>query len=216
MNAVRDFTVALRQLPLVAILRGVRPEEAVAIGTAVVAAGFRVVEVPLNSPDPCASIARLQAAIGEAALVGAGTVLDPASVDDVAAAGGRLVVAPNFSPAVVARARGLGLATAPGVLTPSECFAALAAGADALKLFPGEIARPPVVKALRAVLPRTAPLLVVGGVAAENMADYVHAGATGFGIGSALYVPGLSAAEAGTRAAAIVAAARAAGLGTSP
>jgi 2-dehydro-3-deoxyphosphogalactonate aldolase len=216
MSAARAFADALRQLPLVAILRGVRPEEAVAIGTAVVAAGFRVVEVPLNSPDPCASIARLQAAIGEAALVGAGTVLDPASVDDVAAAGGRLVVAPNFSPAVVARARELGLATAPGVLTPSECFAALAAGADALKLFPGELAQPPVVKALRAVLPRAVPLLVVGGVSAETMADHVLAGATGFGIGSALFMPGLAPAEVGTRAAAIVAAARAAGLGTSP
>jgi 2-dehydro-3-deoxyphosphogalactonate aldolase len=190
----------LAKLPLVAILRGITPDEAVAVGEALVAAGFVALEVPHNSPAPLASIERLAAAIGERALIGAGTVLAPARVSQVAAAGGRLIVMPHGDPAVIATAKAAGLLCVPGVATPTEAFAALAAGADALKLFPAEALPPAVVKAWRAVLPADVWLLPVGGIAPETMAPYLAAGASGFGLGSALYRAGMSAAEVGARA----------------
>jgi 2-dehydro-3-deoxyphosphogalactonate aldolase len=200
---------ALALCPVVAILRGIQPAEAEAVGLALVEAGIRVVEVPLNSPDPITSIAILHRAIGATALVGAGTVLAAQAVDAVAQAGGRLIVAPNFDPSVVARTRARGLLSLPGVLTPTEAFAALAAGADGLKLFPGEMVPPAIVKALRAVLPAKALLVPTGGVSAANMAEYRAAGANGYGIGSALYRPGLPVADVAARARALVAAAHA-------
>ncbi|MEQ9330620.1 2-dehydro-3-deoxy-6-phosphogalactonate aldolase [Thalassobaculum sp.] len=180
----------MERLPLVAILRGIRPEEAVAVGETLVDAGFAIVEVPLNSPSPLDSIARLSAALGDRALVGAGTVLTPEAVDGVAAAGGRLVVMPHADTAVIRAAKGAGLLAVPGFATPTEGFAALAAGADALKLFPAEAAPPAVLKAMLAVLPAGQAVLPVGGIRPETMAGYWLAGARGFGLGSALYKPG--------------------------
>ena len=182
-------------LPLIAILRGVRPDEAVAIGETLLDAGFRVIEVPLNSPEPLASIRRLAEAFGDRARIGAGTVLTVEQVRDVAAAGGTLVVSPNANPAVIRATKAAGLWSAPGVATPTEGFAALDAGADMLKLFPAEQLPPAVVKAWRAVLPRDVPLVPVGGVAPETMAAFVSAGAAGFGLGSALYKPGMTPAD---------------------
>lgn len=184
---------ALSRCPLVAILRGVRPDECVAIGEALVEAGFLIVEVPLNSPDPLVSIGRLAAALGDRALVGAGTVIDPAQVAGIARAGGRVVVMPHADPAVVAEAKALGLAALPGFATPTEAFAMLRAGADGLKLFPAEANPPGVLKALRAVLPRDVPVLPVGSIAIDNMDAYWRAGANGFGLGSALYRAGATA-----------------------
>lgn len=191
-TAVERLHEALATLPLVAILRGLTPEEAPDIGAALVDSGFRLIEVPLNSPRPLDSIARLAQAFPQA-LVGAGTVLSAEAVREVRAAGGQLIVSPNFDPAVVREAVALGLACLPGVLTPSEAFGALAAGAHGLKLFPAEMASPAVVKALRAVLPPGVPLLPVGGISPDNMGAYRAAGANGFGIGSALYRPGKTA-----------------------
>jgi 2-dehydro-3-deoxyphosphogalactonate aldolase len=185
---------ALQTLPLVAILRGLTPAEAVPVGQALVDAGFTLLEVPLNSPDPLASIAALARAFPQA-LVGAGTVLDAEAVRAVANAGGALVVAPNTNTLVITEAVRLGMVCLPGVATPTEAFAALAAGAHGLKLFPAELVTPSVLKALCAVLPAGVPLLPVGGITPDNMAAYRAAGATGFGIGSALYRPGRSAAE---------------------
>jgi len=190
----------LDPLPLIAILRGLSPQEAVAIGEAVADAGFRVLEVPLNSPQPLESIRLLHEHLGERCLIGAGTVMTPAQVDDVAAAGGRLIVMPHADAAVIGAARRAGLLCTPGVATPTEAFAALAAGADALKVFPAEQVGPAVLKAWRAVLPRETALLPVGGITPDNMAVYTAAGANGFGIGSALYAPGRDAAEVGRRA----------------
>lgn len=194
------FTRFLAQCPLVAILRGVTPDEVEGIGAALVDAGVRIIEVPLNSPDPLASIARLSLRYGDDALIGAGTVVDVADVARVADAGGRLIVAPNTDAGVIRAARTAGLVAAPGYFTPSEGFAAIAAGAHALKLFPAEAASPAVVKAQRAVLPRHVPLIVVGGITAEAMPAYREAGADGFGLGSALYAPGVTAAEIAVRA----------------
>lgn len=195
MNTIPNrLTAALAQLPLVAILRGLTPAEAPAIGQALVASGFGLIEVPLNSPQPLDSIATL-AAKHPGQLVGAGTVLTPAQVREVHAAGGQLIVSPHFDAAVLREALRLGLACVPGVVTPSEAFAALQAGAHALKLFPAELISPQVLKALRAVLPTATPLLPVGGITPANMAAYRQAGASGFGIGSALYAPGKSAAD---------------------
>ena len=199
------FEAALRQLPLVAILRGLTPAEAPAIGDALLEAGFRVLEVPLNSPDPLASIALLRQRCA-GALVGAGTVLTPRQVNEVRDAGGELIVSPNFDAAVVAETARLGLVSLPGVATPSEAFGALAAGASGLKLFPAEAASPAVVKAWLAVLPRGTALMPVGGIAPATMATWRAAGATGFGIGSALYKPGKSAAAVAEDARAFVAA----------
>ncbi|HUR90555.1 MAG TPA: 2-dehydro-3-deoxy-6-phosphogalactonate aldolase [Ramlibacter sp.] len=185
---------ALAQLPLIAILRGIRPDETPSVGQALDEAGWRVVEVPLNSPEPLKSIALLSRAFPQL-LVGAGTVLHAEQVHEVHKAGGRLIVAPNFNAEVVSAAVDLGLQCIPGVVTPSEAFAALDAGATALKLFPAEMIPPAAVKAMRAVLPASTVLLPVGGITAANMAAYLAAGASGFGIGSALYAPGKSAAD---------------------
>jgi 2-dehydro-3-deoxyphosphogalactonate aldolase len=198
----------LRALPLVAILRGIEPGEAVAIGQALIDAGFRAIEVPLNSPEPLRSIAALAGAFGERVLVGAGTVLDPADVGGIAEAGGRLVVMPHADHAVIRAAKAHGLWCMPGVATATEAFGALAAGADALKTFPAEALPPTAVKAWRAVLPKEAWLLPVGGITPERMAPYVAAGANGFGLGSALYQRGRTPAETAARAAAFVAAYR--------
>jgi 2-dehydro-3-deoxyphosphogalactonate aldolase len=196
----------LRSLPLIAILRGVRPEEAVAIGRTLVEAGFRAIEVPLNSPAPLESIAALADALGERALIGAGTVLDAAAIRRVADRGGRLIVMPHADGALIGAAKSAGLLCVPGVATPTEAFAAIASGADALKLFPAEALPPPVVKAWRAVLPPKLWLLPVGGITPERMAAYVGAGANGFGLGSALYRPGVTVAEVTARARAFAAA----------
>jgi 2-dehydro-3-deoxyphosphogalactonate aldolase len=194
----------LTGLPLIAILRGITPDEAVPVGQALIDEGFRIVEVPLNSPQPLLSIEHLARAFGARALVGAGTVTDAAQVPAVAAAGGRLIVLPHADAAVIGAAKAAGLWCVPGVATPTEAFAALAAGADALKLFPAELLTPPVVKALRAVLPRDLKLLPVGGITPHNLGSYVAAGASGFGLGSALYKPGDAAAQVRARAQAFV------------
>ena len=200
----------LESLPLIAILRGLTPAEAPAIGDALFDAGFRVLEVPLNSPDPLASIAAVAARYGGRALVGAGTVLTLDQVAEVAAAGGRLIVMPHADVALIRAAKAAGLWCVPGVATPTEAFAALAAGADALKLFPAELLTPPALKALRAVLPRELKLLPVGGITPQNLGPYVAAGANGFGLGSALYKPGSAAPEVAANARAFIAAWRAA------
>jgi 2-dehydro-3-deoxyphosphogalactonate aldolase len=194
------FDAAFAALPLVAILRGITPQEADAVGAALVAAGFRLLEVPLNSPAPFDSIARLRRSLPDDVLVGAGTVLGAQDVDALAAAGGELVVMPHADVAVVRAAKAADLMCIPGVATPTEAFAALAAGADALKLFPAELLAPAVVKALRAVLPKSTRLLPVGGITPENIAAFVTAGADGFGLGSALYSAGAPAAEVRQRA----------------
>jgi len=194
------FESVLKELPLIAILRGIRPEEAAGVGVALVDAGWRLIEVPLNSPEPLESIRRMVAAC-PAALVGAGTVMSAEAVRAVHDAGGRFVVAPNFDAAVVHAARALGLDALPGVMSATEAFAALQAGATALKLFPAEMIPPQAVKALRAVLDPGVIVLPVGGISLTNMAPYRAAGATGFGVGSALYQPGMSADEVGRNAA---------------
>jgi 2-dehydro-3-deoxyphosphogalactonate aldolase len=189
-----QLRAALAASPLIAILRGIRPDEALAIGQAVLAGGWHLIEVPLNSPEPLRSIEALSQAFPHA-LIGAGTVLEPEQVQQVHAAGGRMIVAPNFNEAVVREAVRLEMACLPGVLSATEAFAALAAGATGLKLFPAEMVPPGAVKALRAVLPTSALLLPVGGVTPGNLAVYRAAGADGFGIGSALYRPGAAPGE---------------------
>lgn len=206
MIALQPF---LDRLPLIAILRGVSPEEVVPIGHALVEAGFSIIEVPLNSPRPAESIALLAREFGDAALVGAGTVTTPAQVGEVAAAGGRIIVMPHGDPAVIRAAKAAGLLCTPGIATPTEGFAALAAGADALKLFPAELLGPKVLKAMRSVFPGGTRFLPVGGIAPDNMAPFVAAGAAGFGLGSALYKPGAGAEEVGRNARAFVTAWRA-------
>ncbi len=198
-SAEQTFSAACAQLPLVAILRGIAPAEAVAIGGALVAAGWRMIEVPLNSPDPLQSIEALARAFPDV-LVGAGTVLDARAARAVHGAGGRLVVAPNFDAEVVAEAIGLGMVALPGVLSASEAFAALAAGATGLKLFPAEMIPPAAVKALRAVLDPRTVVMPVGGISLANMRAYRDAGASGFGIGSSLYKPGMDADTVGAAA----------------
>lgn len=194
MNTPHDkFSSAMQALPLVAILRGLRPDEALPVGQALTVAGWRLIEVPLNSPQPLQSIEAMAAAL-PTALVGAGTVLTADQVRDVHAAGGQLVVSPNFDAEVVREAVRLGMLCLPGVMTATEAFAALQLGATGLKLFPAEMITPAVVKALRAVLPPPSLLLPVGGITVDNMAVYRAAGASGFGIGSALYTPGMDAA----------------------
>jgi 2-dehydro-3-deoxyphosphogalactonate aldolase len=202
-DAMRDH---LRALPLVAILRGIAPDEALAVGLALVEAGFRIIEVPLNSPQPLLSIERLSREFGRDCLIGAGTVVSTLQVEQVADAGGRLIVMPHGDAAIIRAAKGRALHCAPGIATPSEGFAALAAGADALKLFPAELLSPPVLKALRAVFSADTLMLPVGGITPQSMGPYVSAGASGFGLGSALYRPGLSVAQVGANAAAFVAA----------
>jgi 2-dehydro-3-deoxyphosphogalactonate aldolase len=204
-----DLRAALSYCPIVAILRGVKPDEIDGIGDALIEAGLTVIEVPLNSPQPFESIRRLSARHGHHALVGAGTVLENADVARVKEAGGKLVVAPNFDADVVRAAKAAGLVALPGVMTPSEGFAALKAGADGLKLFPAEIIPPVVFKAWRAVFPTDCLMLAVGGVGVDNIRTYRDAGASGYGIGSALYKPGRPATEMGPLARALVNAAKA-------
>lgn len=187
-------------MPLVAILRGIHPDEAVSIGEALVESGFICLEVPLNSPEPLESIRRLKEALGDAALIGAGTVLDVHAVAAVKAAGGELIVSPNADRAVIDATTAHGMISLPAFFTPTEAFSALAAGAHGLKLFPAEGASPAVLKAMRAVLPPQLPIFVVGGVTPESMAPWLSAGATGFGIGSSLYKPGVSSREVGNHA----------------
>ena len=192
--------------PLVAILRGIRPDEAEAVFEALIAAGIGLVEVPLNSPEPFESIRRIAARADTRALVGAGTVLTPDEVGKVAAAGGRLVVSPNTDAGVIRATKAAGLLAFPGVFTATEALAAIAAGADALKFFPADLLGPAGIKAIATILPRGMPLLAVGGVDAGNIADYLAAGVAGFGIGSSLYKPGITAGEVARRAAALGAA----------
>jgi 2-dehydro-3-deoxyphosphogalactonate aldolase len=194
------FDTALRTLPLIAILRGIEPRESEAVAVALHAEGFRLIEIPLNSPDPLASIARVRRALPADTLVGAGTVLRTDDVERLEAAGGELIVMPHADRAVIRAANAAGLVCIPGVATPTEAFAALDAGADALKLFPAELISPPAVKAMRAVLPKALRLFPVGGITADTMAGYVRAGANGFGLGSALYTSGASAGQVQERA----------------
>jgi 2-dehydro-3-deoxyphosphogalactonate aldolase len=200
------FRDAMARLPLVAILRGVTPAEAVSIGAVLIEAGFAMIEVPLNSPDPIESIAKLQAAFGDQALIGAGTVTSATRVADVAATGAKLLVMPHADVAIIRVAKAAGMVCVPGVLTPTEGFAALAAGADALKLFPAELAGPSVLRALRSVFPAGTAFLPVGGIKPDTMGSFVAAGAAGFGLGSALYRPGDDVATVAANAAAFVSA----------
>ncbi|KQN77391.1 2-dehydro-3-deoxy-6-phosphogalactonate aldolase [Sphingomonas sp. Leaf62] len=206
MSHLTAFDTAFARCPLVAILRGVQPHEVEAIGDALIDAGFAVVEVPLNSPDPYESITRLSKKLDGYAAVGAGTVLSVEQVDRVEAAGGTLIISPNANPAVISAAAERGLVAMPGIATPTEAFAALEAGAAALKLFPAEAASPAVMKAMRAVLPRDVRMLPVGGIVPSVLVDWHKAGAAGYGLGSALYVPGMNAETVGERARAFVAA----------
>lgn len=194
------FDAAFAECPLIAILRGVGPGEVVAIGEALVGAGFRLIEVPLNSPSPLDSISRLSRALAGRAVIGAGTVLDLAAVHAVADAGGTLIISPNANLDVISAAVQRGLVAVPGIATPTEAFAALDAGAAALKLFPAEAFAPPVLKAMRAVLPRDAAILPVGSIAPDTMAPWLAAGANGFGLGSALYKAGMAAEEVAANA----------------
>ena len=192
--------------PLVAILRGLDPVDAKPMLEALIAAGIGLVEVPLNSPDPLTSIRAMAADARGRARVGAGTVLTVAEVEAVKHNGGQMIVSPNRDDAVIKAAKAAGLDSYPGVFTATEALGAIAAGADALKLFPADILGPKGIKALAAVLPKGIPLLAVGGVDASNMGDYLKAGATGFGLGTSLFTPGMSADEVGARARAMVAA----------
>ena len=200
-----DVMEWLRQCPIVAILRGVRPDEVEAIGDALVGAGVCILEVPLNSPEPVESVRRLAARFGERALVGGGTFRREAEVDAVARAGGRLLVTPHADPALVRAAKAHGMVTMPGFLTPAEAFALLDAGADALKLFPAEAGGPAMLRALRAVLPAGTPLLPVGGVDAASLPNWRAAGAAGYGCGSSLYKPGDTPELVARKAAALLA-----------
>lgn len=198
------------RLPLVAILRGLEPERAVAVAEVLVTAGLDIIEVPLNSPDPFRSIGAIVAAVGGRALVGAGTVLQVDQVDRLADLGAGLVVSPNCNAAVINRTAARGMVSLPGVLTPTEMFAALDAGATGLKIFPAELVSPAVVKAVKAVLPPTAPVYVVGGINSQNMATYLAAGAAGFGMGGSLFKPGKSLEAIAADASALVSAYRSA------
>ncbi|GAA6181382.1 2-dehydro-3-deoxy-6-phosphogalactonate aldolase [Shimia sp. NS0008-38b] len=191
---------------IIAIIRGVTPEEVEAVAAAVLESGIDKIEVPMNSPDPLKSIGILAKTFGDKALVGAGTVLNVAQVDAVKSAGGQLIVSPNCDPEVIAHSVAQGMESWPGVFTPTEAFAALKAGATGLKLFPGNMAGPDGLKAVRAVLPKGCQVYAVGGAGPENFKEWADAGANGFGIGSAIYKSGMTAAEVRSKAEAIVAA----------
>jgi len=190
MSAAKDFQTYLAECPLVAIIRGVTPADAEAIAGAIYDGGIRIIEVPLNSPEPFDSIRIIAGRFGDRVLVGAGTVLDPADVARVAQAGGRLIVSPNTNTEVIGATVAAGLVSSPGYFTPSEAFEAIRAGAHAIKLFPAEAASPAVVKSQRAVLPKDVPLIVVGGVTPESIPGWTAAGADGFGLGGGLYKAG--------------------------
>jgi len=209
MTHLTDFEAAFARFPLVAILRGVRPDEVEAIGDALVGAGFTLLEVPMNSPDPLDSVARLARRFAGRAMVGAGTVLRASDVAAVQGAGGTMVISPNANPAVIAATAAAGLVSLPGTATPTEAFGALDAGATALKFFPAEGTSPVVVTAMLAVLPSGTRLLPVGGVTPELVAPWRAAGAAGFGLGSALYKPGMTAVDVAARARSFAAALRA-------
>jgi 2-dehydro-3-deoxyphosphogalactonate aldolase len=202
------FDRYFNQCPLVAIIRGVTPDEAVDIAGALYEGGIRIIEVPLNSPEALDSIRRIAAALGDQALIGAGTVLQPGDVAQVRDAGGRIIVSPNMNPAVIRATVEAGMVSSPGIFTPSEAFAALDAGAHTLKLFPAEAASPTVVKSLRAVLPKAVPFLVVGGVTPDSVTGWLDAGANGFGLGGGLYKPGQSPDDTREKARAYVRAVR--------
>lgn len=204
MTPKEELLQRLDQCPLVAIIRGVTPDEVEAIGEAIYQAGIRIIEVPLNSPQPLDSIGRLAKSLGDRALIGAGTVLDAADVARIRDVGGRLIVSPNTDTEVIAATAQAGMVSSPGFFTPSEAFEALKAGATGLKLFPAEAVTPAFVKAQRAVLPKDVPLLVVGGVKPDNMQPWLDAGANGFGLGSGLYKPGQSPDEVAAQARAYV------------
>jgi len=207
-NPAARFAEAFAACPLVAVLRGLTPDEAPAIGDALVEAGFTLIEVPLNSPDPCRSIRLLADRLGDRAVIGAGTVLTPERVAAVRDAGGALVVSPNTDTDVIRATVAAGMISLPGYFTPTEAFAALAAGAHGLKLFPAEAASPAVLRAQRAVLPRDAAMLAVGGITPDAMAPWRAAGADGFGLGSNLYRTGKPAADVLADARAFVSAVR--------
>ena len=199
MSSNSEFDAAFARCPLIAILRGVTPGEVVAVGEALFDAGFRLIEVPLNSPEPLESISRLAQAFANRAVIGAGTVLRATEVTAVRTAGGTMIVSPNTNAEVIAATKQGGLVSLPGIATPSEAIAALDAGATALKLFPAEGASPAVLKAIRAVLPAGVRVLPVGGITPGSMAPWLEAGAAGFGIGSALYSPGVGLDEIARR-----------------
>jgi 2-dehydro-3-deoxyphosphogalactonate aldolase len=207
-TSAQDFQRHFAACPLIAIIRGVTPDEVEATGQALYEGGIRIIEVPLNSPDPLDSIHRLAECLGDKALVGAGTVLKVDQVDQVKNAGGRLIVSPNTNPSVIARAVACDLVSCPGVFTPTEAFAAIEAGAHALKFFPAEAGSPAVIRAQRTVLPRDIPILAVGGVTLDTVGAWLAAGADGAGVSSALYKPGQSPAETRDKAAAFAAAVR--------
>ena len=214
MRGRRDrFSELFTTMPLIAILRGVTPADSQDIVGTIIEAGIKIIEIPLNSPEPFAGIEKAAKKFSRDAIIGAGTVLTPEDVERVAAAGGELIVSPNFDSAVVRKSKMLGLVSVPGVMTPSEAFAAVSAGADVLKFFPGELLALPVIRAYAAVLPKHVPIVLVGGVLAESIKTFANSPVSGFGVGSSLYKPAMSASEVGARAKSFVEAMRHAGFG---